>query len=543
MNKIKFFSTLLLISLTFGFTIANLPRFQFQAYAQDGNGYEVVFTVPIGEDGIHYEGAGIPEMLTWGPAAFAVAPDGSFWIADTVGGRLLHYSPAGYPLGKIDLKGLVVGATDVEVVKSGIWILDQASMPPKVMHLTEDGTVLGKYDLPPGLQLEDGLTGIALGNGGELLVEREGDAYVTQFADAAGNPVEMVTTNGYIHKGALFAANASGLNSTSPKRGAILAGQLRIEVETENDLGGMQIIGFGPQDDFFVALEELALNPDTGLQIDQTVRHYGVLGKYLGAARVPIAEQYTYVEHGIAIGPDGSAYVLATLPDRVEVLRLVFTESLDSILFEPPVTSDLTDIHDERLGIEACVSRDTMMSTASGYTGNYRYLSNTNINGSCSGRGKPRYLGSAGNYYSVSYDWGGFDTISAWNNYMANNYQAGDIDTCYPLKDGKCYGIESCSKGVDCSGFVSRTWQLTSKKGTCTLEDISTQLPSKNDMLRGDIYNKCGTHTVLFSSFGSDGMWGYESTTYNSYDRVKYFYSQWTRLSGYNPRRYNNVCP
>ncbi|PIU90282.1 MAG: hypothetical protein COS63_03600, partial [Anaerolineae bacterium CG06_land_8_20_14_3_00_57_67] len=519
MNKIKFFAILLLISLALGFRDTGLSGLQFQAYAQSGNAHEVVFTVPVGENGIHYEGVDIPEMLTWGPAAFTVAPDGSFWIADTVGGRLLHYSPAGNLLGKIDLKGLIVGATDVEAAKAGIWVLDQASMPPKVIRLAEDGAALGKYDLPPGLHLEDGLTGIALGNRGELLVEREGDAYVTQFTDATGNPVEAMTTNGYIHKGGLFAANASGLNSLTPKRGTILAGQLHIEVETEYDLGGMQILGFGPQDDFFVALEELALNPDTGLQVDQTVRHYDALGKYMGVARVPIAEQYTYVQQGLAIGPDGSVYVLATRPDRVEVWRLVFTQSLDSILYEPPLTSNPAEIHDESFGVKACVSRNTIISTASSYRNNSKYLSSTNINGACSGRQKPRYLGGAGTYSSVSYDWGGFDTVSGFNGYMyPNTYKAGDINTTE----------ESCSRGVDCSGFVSRTWQLTSKHSTCTLENISTQLPSKNDMLRGDIYNKCGDHVVLFSSFGSDGMWDYESTTYNSYDRVVYIYSKWT---------------
>lgn len=534
MNKIKFFSTLLILSLTFGFTVASLSRLQFQAYAQDGNGYEVVFTIPIGENGIHYEGVSVPEMLTWGPAAFTIAPDRSFWIADTAGDRLLHYSPTGNLLGKIDLKDLIVGATDVEVAESGIWVLDQASMPPKAMRFAEDGAVLAKYDLPSGLHLEDGLTGIDLGDQGELLVEREGDAYVTQITNADGKLVEIVTTNGYVHKGKPFAAHASGPNSTTPRGGTIIAGQLNIEVETENDLGGMQILGFGPQDDFFVALEELVQNPDTGLQIDQTVRHYDESGKYMGVARVPITEQYTYVQQGIAISPDGSAYVLATRPDRAEVLRLVFTESLDSILFEPPGTSDFTDIHDENLGIEACVSRDTIINTASGYRNNSKYLSSTNTDGTCSGRQKPRYLGGAGTYYSVSYDWNGFDTVSGFNGYMyPNTYQAGDINTT----------SEGCSRGVDCSGFVSRTWQLTSKYGTCTLEDISTQLPSKNDLLRGDIYNKCLEHTVLFSSFGSDGMWGYESTTYNSYDRVVLIYSYWTRFSGYNPRRYNNVCP
>jgi hypothetical protein len=534
MNKIKFFSTLLILSLTFSFTVASISKLQFQAYAQDGNGYEVVFTISDGEDGMYYEGAGISEMLTWGPAAFTVAPDGSFWIADTAAARLLHYSPTGNLLGKIDLKSLIVGATDVEVAESGIWVLDQASIPPKVMRFAEDGTVLAKYDLPFGLHLEDGLSGIVLGDGGELLVEREGDAYITQITDAAGKLIEMVTTNGYIHKGKPFAAHAYGLNTTTPRRGTIFAGELRIEVETEYDLGGMQILGFGPQDDFFVVLEELALNPETGLQIDQTVRHYNALGKYLGVARVPIAEQYTYVEHGIALGPDGAVYALATRSDRAEVLRLVFTENLDSILFEPPVTSDLTDIQVESFGIDTCVSRDTIMSIASGYTGNSKYLSSTNTDGACSGRQKPRYLGGAGTYPSVSYDWNGFDTVSGFNGYMyPNTYQAGDINTT----------SEGCSRGVDCSGFVSRTWQLTSKYGTCTLEDISTQLPSRSDMLRGDIYNKCLEHTVLFSSFGSDGMWGYESTTYNSYDRVVPIYSKWTRFSGYNPRRYNNVCP
>lgn len=58
--------------------------------AQDGNTHEIVFTIPVGKEGVQYEGENVPEMLTWGPAAFTVAPDGSFWIADTVGNRLLH---------------------------------------------------------------------------------------------------------------------------------------------------------------------------------------------------------------------------------------------------------------------------------------------------------------------------------------------------------------------------------------------------------------------------------------------------------------------
>ena len=176
-----------------------------------------------------------------------------------------------------------------------------------------------------------------------------------------------------------------------------------------------------------------------------------------------------------------------------------------------------------------------MISTAASYRNNSKYFNSTNTDGTCSGRGKPRYISGAGTYSSVPYDYNGFDSVSGFNGYMdPNNYQAGDIDTT---------ASESCSKGVDCSGYVSRAWQLSSKYDTCTLEDISTLLSSTSLLLRGDIINKCNERTMIFVSFsGSTGFYDYESTTYNSYDRVVYITSTWTRVSSYSPRRYNNVC-
>ena len=54
---------------------------------------EVVFSIPLGDQGIHYEGQDNPNMLTWGPTALVVAPDGTFWIADAADDHLLRYSP------------------------------------------------------------------------------------------------------------------------------------------------------------------------------------------------------------------------------------------------------------------------------------------------------------------------------------------------------------------------------------------------------------------------------------------------------------------
>ncbi len=308
-----------------------------QTYAQSNNGGEVLFTIPMGEKGenpIQYEGVDVVDALTWGPSAFTVADDGSFWIANTVGNSLLHYDVGGTLLGIIDLEGLVVGATDVEVANSGIWVLDQSSMPPKVLSFAPNGTLLEKHDLPLGLHLEDGLSGIGLGDQGELLIEREGDTYITQFTDAEGNFVEPTMTRGYTHNGVVFSANSSGIGSATPNQGTVVAGDLRIEIKTKYDLGGVRILGFGLKDDIFVILEELSQDSEGALLVDQTVQHYDASGKYLGVARVPLSEQYIYVQQGVALGPNGSVYFLATRPDRVEIWRLSFKQSIPTILFE-----------------------------------------------------------------------------------------------------------------------------------------------------------------------------------------------------------------
>lgn len=534
MKTKKFVHTLMMVSVIMVLLTSALSSASLPVQAQNDSLYEVMFSIPTGENGVHYEGVDVPEALTWGPAALTISTDGTFWIADTAGNSLLRYSPKGEFLGKINLTGLVVGATDLVVDNDNVLVLDQASLPPKILHMNTKGIVLGSYDLPKGLYLEDGLTGIAMGDQGDLLVEREFGATVTQFLNEKGDPTQSIATDGYIHKGKLYSAYISGLDSASPKHGEIDIAEKKIGIDTTNELGGLQILGFGVEGDFYVIVEELAQN--SVLQVDQTIRHYDAEGNLLGTARMPLDEQYTYVAQDFALGQDGNLYALATRSDRVDIVRLNFYQKLSPILKIESKASDLSIMQNENYSPLACVSRDTMMSTASGYSSNSKYLSSTNTDGTCSGRGKPRYLGGAGTYSSVSYDYGGFDSVSGFNGYMSpGTYQAGDIDTA---------ASESCSKGVDCSGFVSRVWQLTSKYGTCTIEGISTQLSSTSQLLRGDIMNKCNEHTMVFVSFnGSTGFYDYEATTLNSYDRVVYITSTWTRVSSYLPRRYTNVCP
>jgi hypothetical protein len=114
---------------------------------------------------------------------------------------------------------------------------------------------------------------------------------------------------------------------------------------------------------------------------------------------------------------------------------------------------------------------------------------------------------------------------------MSQGYKAGDI--AYSSS-------ENCSRGVDCSGFVSRCWG-TSRYTTATLPNISTEI-SVSQVQRGDIINKANDHVAMIESIVPNGVMTLEATMYNNYDRVVHIYNGWSRFGGYRFYRYNNVC-
>lgn len=94
-------------------------------------------------------------------------------------------------------------------------------------------------------------------------------------------------------------------------------------------------------------------------------------------------------------------------------------------------------------------------------------------------------------YESVSYNWGGFDSIAEFNNkILTNKMKAGNVN----LKNSP---LLSCAAGVDCSGYVSRAWGLTSKLGTWDIANITEEIDWK-DIKPGDVYLNPGVHVALY---------------------------------------------
>ena len=478
-----------------------------------------VCSIPTGRDGINYAHEGVAEMRAVGPAALAVAADGSFWVADTVSRRLLHYSSTCSQLGIVELRN-VVGISDVAATNSSLFVFDRAAASPTVVHLSLSGTEYGRYTV------DADVTGLALGERGELLTEHKGGASFKQLLDSSGK-LSVASLPGMTKSGMVYNAVAADMSKVDASTGTITVGSRTVEVKVPNAVGGLRVLGIQGDGSFFVKMEEVSLPSD--FRVDQTVRYYDMNGNLRGMARVPLQGLYTYVENGLATGAAG-AYALVTFRDRAEIQKLGFSDSLAAIL--PVVTTSTT----EPAPITGqCRSSTDMANTASWITGFQRAYSSTNVDGYCAGRTKPRFLGGAGIAYTgEAYDWGGWDNPTNYDNLLYQNYQAGDINTA---------GVESCSRGLDCSGLVSLAWGTTSKYGTSTLPNISWQLGSRSGMARGDIMNCAGSHVVLFDYYNGNGLNVWEATTSNYYDRAVYVYRDWGYFgSCYVPRRYNSKC-
>jgi hypothetical protein len=505
------------------------------ALVRDTNG-QIVFSIPLGDDGLHYEGGDKEETEVIGPASLRIAPDGTILITDTLAGRILKYSTQGKKTATFNVDGSH-SVTDAVSDGYNLFVLDEAAAEPSVYRLSSEGQAQTRIALPNDLR-EKGLSGLWKSDDGEILAEVQGGSSVIGLDGSA--------RDGKSVKGEHYTMKAPDLNDVSSdhSNGLILRNGEAVSVKVNNILGGMTLLGSGPQRDFFILVEELSNTHK--LAVDQTVRHYNAAGKLIEVARVPLAERYTYVRNGVALAPDGNVYALVTRKDRVDVVRLQFKQSINSILPEAETPNEQVAMigkADKRRFAHALANtampqtscartRDQMINTAWTYINNQTYLTVANLSGTCAGRLKPRYLGtSAGYYNSVPYDWGGYDTVAQFNNYMGQGYQAGDLDT---------NGTESCSRGVDCSGFVSQAWG-TSRYTTSSLPNISTEI-SVSQLQRGDIINLAGSHVAMFASLSNGGVNTLEATAYNNYDRVVALWNGWSRFNGYRFYRYNSVC-
>lgn len=290
-------------------------------------------------------------------------------------------------------------------------------------------------------------------------------------------------------------------------------------------VGGAKLLDVAADGGYWVLVDEVDL-AGAVVHVTQTVRQFDAGGRFLGLATVPLDDRVVHVNEGVQVGPDGEVYALVPKERSVEIVRLPVVAAPEA------VEETGTPVAPMALRPEGDLDTTAWRDTWHSYTKNLCELSDVNIHGACAQRVKPHYLVNAGTYPSVPYDWGGFDLPGEFNAAMAAGKQAGDITS------GRS---EGCSHGIDCSGYVSRVWQLDSKKGTSTLPDVGHEVTSREKLVLWDIFNNVDKHTVMFIGFQDNGFYGTESTTTDHFDCVVNRNISWDYVNGYTTLRSNTL--
>ncbi len=494
----------------------------------------MVLTIPVAPNGVAYVGRDIEESLPWGPTSFTVGPQRTVWVADAPRRRVLVYDGnTGEAIEVIDLSDNVERITSLAVNEQALYVLDVGAQT-RVLQIMLDQRSITAYEMPPSITLETGLNGISLDARGAVVAELRGGAERYQLFDPQGlfGVNERLGYEVAGHSVRVIPGDPSGI---SPGVGSILVDGLQVaSISLPSNLIGMSVIGSWADGTFAVRLHEVAAVGGV-LEVDETVRKYNLDGEFIGEARIDLDREVVPVDQRLAVGENGEIFQMATRDDHVAIVALSFAESpLGRTLPPSPLEIGPNRPSEGPIPRAQCVTGKQMLDLAEAYASHKQYYSEINVNGECSQRTVPGWL-SVGEHVGVAYDWGGFDSLESYTAELAGGAQAGDINVYKP-------GNVECSRGVDCSGFVSRLWQLPGKKGTSTLLEVSKAI-DKEAMLVGDVFNKPGSHVVMLASpdVGQDAVQIAESAA-GGIGRVVIRSVGWDYLNNYGFRRSNNHC-
>jgi hypothetical protein len=112
-------------------------------------------------------------------------------------------------------------------------------------------------------------------------------------------------------------------------------------------------------------------------------------------------------------------------------------------------------------------------------------------------------------YKGLPYNYGGADSLEVFQRKILEGVIAGN----YRKRCGKMLCTRADLAGLDCSGLVSRCWQIP-RYSTIALPNITIRI-CREDLRPGDILNSPENHVVLFDQFDDEGqMWVFESVAW-----------------------------
>ena len=144
----------------------------------------------------------------------------------------------------------------------------------------------------------------------------------------------------------------------------------------------------------------------------------------------------------------------------------------------------------------------------------------------------------------IPYMWGGFSSLSEFQEGIATGRYAGDVYTREKRRLLES-AVSRQAVGIDCSGLISRCWGLERSYSTRELPDLCVPLASFEQLKPGDILNSPNNHVLLFAAFADKDhkrLIAYEAGSPPTWKVLKDSLSvPLLKRFGYQPWRYRNI--
>jgi hypothetical protein len=314
----------------------------------------------------------------------------------------------------------------------------------------------------------------------------------------------------------------------------------------QNNLASIRFVGSDSVGNSYIDVESFA--KEFPLTVNREIRQYSASGHLLNVIRLPRI-YYSYMFNDVRVAANGDVYHMLSRENGIEIIRwrnFWRTAGEEVHIAEYPAEYcyelHYNNVHKGESSLDivwkageiASVTRDEALQVADTYVMHAWTCDDVNLTHGtvtapdgmkiCS----PEWIAVAQNT-KVPYKWGGFQTLAQFDAGLISAKYAGDKFT------SKDNGSNYCV-GVDCSGFVSRCWKLTTHYSTSMMPQITMAYGSWDQMKKGDAIHKVG-HVRMCVQNNPDGTLGVVEASGVDW-RVSYRTYTYTQLTGYTPRYY-----
>ncbi|MCX6139176.1 MAG: hypothetical protein NTV54_16970 [Ignavibacteriales bacterium] len=317
------------------------------------------------------------------------------------------------------------------------------------------------------------------------------------------------------------------------------------QIPFAGDLGFADLIGIDAQGHVFILVERYL--SEIPLKTRREVLTFTTDGTPLSTLVIPDIK-YCCTERDFQIDPDGTLYHLMTTRESVIVFKwrgltspamqpIIYPEEYRYSLHYNDFVSRENVPGEYSDAPQALVNRTTALHIGETYVAHQYTCTNMNIAAS-------KVTGPDGDVVQtppwlltgvncrIPYMWGGFSTLAQFDNGLKAGKYAGDINTA---------GVSGYAVGVDCSGFVSRCWQLSSHYSTSMMPGISTQYSSWEGLKPGDAILYAGSHVRLFVDRTANGGFRVVEAAGRNWDVSYYTFALSSLQGSYVPCCYSKM--